>query len=196
MLNIVIHREPLVKHYEPLAKHHETLLKHCETSWNTRTLVIRCDNIGARCGDVGAQWGDVGARRGDRAEPNVAGRKWAQIYIYIYKTLLKDTAYFGAPHAASWHRRGHAKCRQCVTLGNIMKRSPLRHRSDVPNPPTISRCCEQLNDIQQSPIPPSIINLTLRPTCAIEPVLHTIPPLNRRPAPKPGITLGAIEQNV
>ena len=62
MLNIVIHRKPLVKHHEPLVKHHETLLKQCETSWNTRTLIIRCDDIGARCGDVGTWRGDVGNR--------------------------------------------------------------------------------------------------------------------------------------
>ena len=59
--NIVKHREPLVKHHEPLVKHHKTLSKHCEISWNTRTLAIRCDNIGAWCGDIGAWRGDIGA---------------------------------------------------------------------------------------------------------------------------------------
>ena len=53
LLNIVKHHETHVKHCEPLVKHDETLLKQCETSWNTQTLVIRCDDIGARCGDVG-----------------------------------------------------------------------------------------------------------------------------------------------
>ena len=65
---LVIHHEPLVKHHEPLVKHHETLLKHCETSWNTQTLIIRCDDIGAPCGVIGARYGDVGARCGNRAE--------------------------------------------------------------------------------------------------------------------------------
>ena len=68
--NIVKHREPLVKHHEPLVKHHETLLEHCETSWNTQTLIIRCD-IDARCRDVGARRGDIG----DRAElPAISAR--------------------------------------------------------------------------------------------------------------------------
>ena len=53
LLNIVKHHETHVKHCEPPVKHLETLLKLCETSCNTRTLIIRCDNIGARCGDVG-----------------------------------------------------------------------------------------------------------------------------------------------
>ena len=54
-----------------IVKHHEILLKHCETSWNTRTLAIRCDDIGARCGDLGARWGDIGAQRG-----NIGGSVW------------------------------------------------------------------------------------------------------------------------
>ena len=87
----------------------------------------------------------------------VAGRKWAQIYIYIYKhTLLNASAYFEVQHTARWH-------------------SPLRHRSDVPNPPTISRHRKRSKDIysHQSPFLP--VNPTLRNKCAPQPVLHTLP---------------------
>ena len=53
-----------MKHSENM-KHHETLVKCCETSRNTRTLAIRCDDIGARCGDIGARRSDSSARHGD-----------------------------------------------------------------------------------------------------------------------------------
>ena len=36
------HRKTLLN----IVKHHGTLVKHCETSQNTRTLTIRCDDIG------------------------------------------------------------------------------------------------------------------------------------------------------
>ena len=68
LLNIVKHHETcktlwhVVKHRESLVKHHETLLKHCGTSWNTRALVIRCDDNGARCGDICICGSDVGDR--------------------------------------------------------------------------------------------------------------------------------------
>ena len=72
LLNIVKYHETLLKHCdtswnivkpcEPLVKHHETLVKYCEASWNTlktlwntRTLAIRCNDIGARCGDSSAR---------------------------------------------------------------------------------------------------------------------------------------------
>ena len=47
-----------MKHTLNIVKHHETL----KTLWNTRTLVIRCDDIGARCGDDCVRCGDIGAR--------------------------------------------------------------------------------------------------------------------------------------
>ena len=53
-----------MKHSENM-KHHETLVKRCETSRNTRTVAIRCDDIGAQCGDIGAKRSDSSARHGD-----------------------------------------------------------------------------------------------------------------------------------
>ena len=129
-------------------------LKHCETSQNTRTPVIRCDDIGGRCGDIGTRHS-----RGVIADPcsvigdpcvvvaipeAIGSHRWGEAQItrhrktllYIVKhheTLVKhcDTH---LKHETSWNT--------LKTLWNITKHSNTHH--------SMRRCRQSMQRHQHS----------------------------------------------